>query len=112
MVCNARHIHEAMSASPRLQTLINRNILYLPRGLRCLFKAWGFKSGLALLPLRLESAACTPAHDHEAVVELTYQYALTPWLQLQPDLQYIIHPGSSAALKDAFVQGVRAGVRF
>jgi porin len=56
--------------------------------------------------------ACTPAHDHEAVVELTYQYALTPWLQLQPDLQYIIHPGSSAALKDAFVQGVRAGVRF
>jgi porin len=55
---------------------------------------------------------CAPVHGHEAVVELTYQYALTPWLQLQPDLQYIIHPGSSSALKDAFVQGVRAGVRF
>ena len=31
--------------------------------------------------------------SYEAVVELTYLAQVTPWLKLQPDLQYIIHPG-------------------
>ena len=35
--------------------------------------------------------------DYESVLELTYQANLTPWDQVQPDLQYIIHPGGSPA---------------
>jgi porin len=35
----------------------------------------------------------TPVRSGETYVELTYQYAVTPWLQLQPDAQYVFMPG-------------------
>ena len=34
-----------------------------------------------------------PIRSDETVVELTYQWSLAPWWQLQPDFQYITHPG-------------------
>lgn len=48
----------------------------------------------------------------EMVVELTYQAAVTPSLVVQPDLQYIIHPGSTTGLGNALVIGARASVTF
>jgi len=42
----------------------------------------------------------------EAVLELTYQAALTPWLTLQPDLQLLLDPVFSQS--DAFVAGIHA----
>lgn len=36
-----------------------------------------------------------PIRDHEIILELTYQAQITPWLKLQPDLQYWIHPGGN-----------------
>jgi porin len=48
----------------------------------------------------------------EMVIELTYQAALTPWLVVQPDLQYIINPGASTGLGNALVIGARASVTF
>lgn len=53
-----------------------------------------------------------PLPDHEAIVELTYQANLAPWLQIQPDLQYILHPGASRAVRNALVLGVRSVVTF
>ncbi len=50
--------------------------------------------------------------DHESVLELTYQVNLTPWVQVQPDLQYVIHPGGSPALGDALVLGLRTVITF
>ena len=50
--------------------------------------------------------------DHESVLEITYQATLTPWLQIQPDLQYIIHPGGSGRYNDALVLGVRSLLAF
>jgi porin len=50
-------------------------------------------------------------HD-EMVIETTYQIQLTPWCYLQPDFQYIIHPGGSAQLPDAVVIGMRTGLVF
>lgn len=50
--------------------------------------------------------------DFEGVLELTYQVNLTPWLSLQPDLQWIIHPGGSATFADALVLGARTVVTF
>jgi porin len=53
--------------------------------------------------------------SNETVVEATYLYQATPWLALQPDLQWVVNPGagvisnfSPERLKDAVVAGVRA----
>ena len=32
-------------------------------------------------------------HDQETVLELNYLAQVTPWLTVQPDIQYIVHPG-------------------
>lgn len=68
--------------------------------------------------------ATRPVRDYEAVIELTYQYAVAPWWTLQPDAQYIIHPAGYAAsptadaslpataMKDALVLGARTTIKF
>ncbi len=56
----------------------------------------------------------------ETLFELTYQAQVTPWLQLQPDLQYVINPGAGLAnpddnlkrLQNEFVAGLRAITTF
>ncbi|MBV9658916.1 MAG: carbohydrate porin [Verrucomicrobia bacterium] len=50
--------------------------------------------------------------DYENVLEITYQGNVTPWMQLQPDLQYIAHPGGSGAFGNALVLGLRSVVTF
>ena len=49
---------------------------------------------------------------HETVVELTYKIALAPWWSLQPDVQYIVHPGGSTATPNAVVVGLRLDLLF
>ena len=62
-----------------------------------------------------------PANDHEIDLEATYQFAVTPWWQLQPDLQYTIHPDGNVVdptsaprgqIKDATVLGLRTVITF
>ncbi len=48
----------------------------------------------------------------EMVIELTYQAELTPWLTVQPDLQWIIQPGGTRNLPNALVIGGRATIAF
>ncbi len=36
----------------------------------------------------------SPIRSAETVFEATYQYEVTPWLQIQPDAQYVINPGA------------------
>jgi porin len=50
--------------------------------------------------------------DWEIALELTYRAILTPWLSLQPDLQYVINPGGDPALNDALVVGIRGVLSF
>lgn len=50
--------------------------------------------------------------DYEAVVELTYRVQVTPWLAVQPDAQWIIHPGGSHDIDDALVIGLRTELTF
>ena len=45
-------------------------------------------------------------------MEITYQVNAAPWLQVQPDLQYIIHPGGSPRYGDALVIGARTVITF
>ena len=53
-----------------------------------------------------------PSPDYENIVEVTYQANLAPWLSVQPDLQYIMHPGGSSRYVNAFVVGVRTVITF
>jgi len=59
----------------------------------------------------LEDEGASPA-GAEMVIELSYQAEITPWLVVQPDLQYIINPGGTTDLDNALVIGGRASVVF
>lgn len=48
----------------------------------------------------------------EMVLEVTYQCVLAPWCYVQPDLQYIINPGSAGNTANALVIGARFSVVF
>ncbi len=48
----------------------------------------------------------------ELVIELGYIVQLTKWLTLQPDVQYVVQPGGSDALRDAVVVGAQIAVSF
>ena len=50
--------------------------------------------------------------DYEIVIEATYQAKITPWLTLQPDIQYIIHPGGTRDYGNALILGARVVVTF
>lgn len=60
-----------------------------------------------------------PFAASETVVEATYLLQLTPWLSLQPDLQFAINPGAGIPtpqaplpLKNALILGMRMTVNF
>lgn len=53
-----------------------------------------------------------PVQDYEAVIEATYLYQLTPWCAVQPDVQWVLHPGGSGELGNALVVGMRTTVTF
>ncbi len=61
-----------------------------------------------------------PTRSTETFLEVTYQIQVTPWLQIQPDFQYIFNPGGGIAnrdnpelrLKNEAVFGVRSSVTF
>ena len=46
----------------------------------------------------------------ETTAELTYLAQLGPWLAVQPDVQYVIHPGGTRAVRNAVVLGLRVAV--
>lgn len=62
-----------------------------------------------------------PVRDHEMALELTYIRKIR-WLTVQPDLQFIFHPGGHVpppndpavmrAIRDAVIVGVRTGIAF
>jgi porin len=66
------------------------------------------------------SGAFTPTRGGETYIEVSYQYQMAPWWQLQPDLQYIFNPGGGVAnpnnpnqrVGDEFVLGLRTNILF
>jgi porin len=69
----------------------------------------GFYAGLTL-----------PIHSYELALELTYKAVILPGWTVQPDLQYIVHPGGGEAdpanlstrIPNAMVIGLRTNVTF
>jgi porin len=60
--------------------------------------------------LESQRAAGQDVTSHESIVELTYQAALTGWLLVQPDLQFVLDPHYSR--HDAVVLGLQATINF
>ena len=48
----------------------------------------------------------------ETVLELTYTLVLAPWLTVQPDVQYVIHPGGRSSVTNALVIGAQISITF
>jgi len=59
-----------------------------------------------------EQVGILPVSDYELVFEVTGQFPTTPWLTLQPNVQWIHHPGSSSALSNALVVSIRSTFTF
>jgi porin len=55
---------------------------------------------------QLQLASGTRTHA-ETTLELTYLAQLTGWLAVQPDLQYVLHPGNAPTVRYAFAPGLR-----
>ena len=61
-----------------------------------------------------------PIRDYEMLFELSYQAQIAPWWIVQPDLQYIVHPGGNvrnpndpaAVIGNAFIAGLRSTIKF
>lgn len=72
-------------------------------------KATGFYTG-----------AYTPVRGSETFVEVTYQYQVAPWWQIQPDIQYVFTPGGGIAnpndpsrrVGNELVLGLRTNILF
>lgn len=56
---------------------------------------------------RAQAALGTAFERNETAIELTYRLQATPWLTLQPDVQYVINPGTDPALENTWVVGLR-----
>ena len=48
--------------------------------------------------------------DFETVLEFTYLTKVIPWLNIQPDIQYVISPGTNPATSNALVVGLRTDI--
>ena len=57
--------------------------------------------------VRAQAALGSTFERHETAIELTYRVQALPWLALQPDVQYIVNPGTDPALDNAWVVGLR-----
>jgi porin len=53
-----------------------------------------------------------PGASFEGIAEFTYSIRLAPAIMIQPDLQYVLHPGGTRQYGNALVVGVRAVVDF
>ena len=53
-----------------------------------------------------------PRTTAETVIEANYQVTLSNWLSITPDLQYVIKPNGSSAIKNALVLGAQVQIVF
>lgn len=63
--------------------------------------------GIAYTRADVGNTAAAGRDGYESTIELTYRAAITDWLTIQPDIQFIFNPGADPALDDALVFGLR-----
>ncbi len=83
-------------------------------------RAAGFDRDAAAYAMVAGSTDYSAIRSSETFIEATYQYQMRPWWQLQPDIQYVFHPGGGIAnplaptqrIKDELILGLRTNVLF
>ena len=60
--------------------------------------------------VHINNAAGLTINENEMIVELTYSFKATPWLNIQPDFQYVINPLGAYENDKATVAGIRVEV--
>ncbi len=66
------------------------------------------------------SGSFVPTRGGETYLEVSYQYQVAPWWQVQPDMQYVFNPGGGVAnpnapasrISNEFVAGIRTNILF
>lgn len=96
-----------LGVSPR-----NDNFGYFGAG--CAYTGLLSKKGTDVIGLAIADGMLTKERGKdETTFELSYKVQLTPQIYLQPDLQYVVHPGGTdIQLKNATVGLVRLGLEF
>ncbi|HET6559389.1 MAG TPA: carbohydrate porin, partial [Prolixibacteraceae bacterium] len=96
-----------MGISPR-----NDNFGYFGAG--CSYTGLLSSKGSDILGLAFAESMLTDAYgNNETTFELTYKVQLNDQIYLQPDLQYVVHPGGTdIKLKNATVGFLRLGMEF
>lgn len=61
---------------------------------------------------KVQRRAGADVHQAEITLELSYRALLTSWFVVQPDVQYVIHPGIDPGASNAFAAGLRFEVSF
>jgi len=77
-------------------------------------------SGLDAATAFYNPGVYSPVRTNETFVEGTYQYQVTPWWQIQPDVQYVFNPGGGIVnpnnptqkIKNEAVIGIRTNITF
>jgi len=101
------NIFYQLGASPR-----NDNFGYLGAG--CTFTGLFSKSGEDVLGFAVADGMLTKARGRdETTFELTYKVQVSNQIYIQPEMQYVLHPGGTdVQLKNALVGLVRLGLEF
>ena len=58
------------------------------------------------------NGSMTAVQTYELAFDFSHKVSITPWMYLQPDMQYIINPNGWKARKNAYVVGTRFGLIF
>ena len=87
--------------------------------------AYGKSSGQARgadIDANLFNGTFAPVRDYEAIAQLTYNFQVAPGFNIQPNIQYSIHPNAHAvdpndplgvrALRNALVVGLRTNIKY
>ncbi len=53
-----------------------------------------------------------PRTTAETLIEMNYQVTFNRWLSITPDVQYVIRPSGTSAIKNAFVLGTQMAIVF
>lgn len=79
-----------------------------------LFSHGGFNSRLTQYQedRNIVSPGAVGIQKYENVAEMDYAIAVTPWLQIRPNLQYIMRPGGTGQVPNAFVIGIFTKINF
>lgn len=72
----------------------------------------GDEAGIYITHVDLSDKPGAGFEKNETAIDLYYNFSVTDYFSVQPEIQYIINPAGSSTTNDAFVAGVRAALSF